>query len=51
MKAVPPAGVKACWTKIRPELEKMSGLADGWLPEDVYVFLVYFVFCFSQQII
>ena len=39
LRIVPPAEVKDYWPKIRPELEKMQG-TDGWIPEDVYMFLV-----------
>lgn len=39
LKIVLPSEVKDCWGNIRPELLKM-GETDGWIPEDVYAFLI-----------
>jgi hypothetical protein len=40
MRPILPSEVPKHWKDIRPVIEKMSKVSDGWLPEDVYTTLV-----------
>lgn len=40
MKPVPPGELKLYWGKVKEVLERLSSVSDGWIPEDVYAFLI-----------